>query len=62
MLVPIYIDYGKGWLRLGSATVVGNSTVEITKVKLEAAPTRAMICALDDVLALKIQNTRVNPQ
>jgi hypothetical protein len=58
MLVPVYVDYGKGWVKFGSATVVGNSSVDLTNVKLPQAAKRAAICAQADVLALSIQNTK----
>jgi aminopeptidase N len=58
MLVPVYLDYGKGWVKFGSATVVGNSSVDLTNVKLPQAAKRAAICAQADVLALSIQNTK----
>jgi hypothetical protein len=58
MLVPIYIDFGKGWVRLGSATLIGNSSVDLNNVRLPAAGKRAAICALADVLALNIQNQK----
>lgn len=56
MLVPLYVDFGKGWVRLGSATVVGNSSVDITNMKLPSTPKKAAICALNDVLAASIQS------
>ena len=55
MVVPVYLDYGKGWTKLGSATIVGNSSVDLN-VKLSSVPKRAAIAALNDVLALSIQN------
>lgn len=58
MVVPIYLDFGKGWSRLGSAKMVGNSSVDLANVKLPAAPKRAAICAFNDVLATSIQNTK----
>jgi hypothetical protein len=58
MLVPVYVDYGAGWVKFGSATVVGNSSVDLTNVKLPQAAKRAAICAQADVLALNIQNTK----
>ena len=58
MLVPVYVDYGKGWVKFGSATVVGNSSVDLTNVKLPQPAKRAAICAQADVLALNIQNTK----
>lgn len=58
MIVPIYVDFGKGWLRLGSATIVGNDSFEIKNVILPQAPERVAICALNDVLATSIQNKK----
>lgn len=58
MLVPIYIDMGKGWAKLGSARLVGNSFVEIKNVKLPAAPKRVAVCAMHDVLATSIENSK----
>jgi len=45
MVVPLYLDYGKGWGKLGSATLVGNTSLDITNMKLPGAPKRAAICA-----------------
>jgi aminopeptidase N len=56
MLVPIYVDFGKGWFRLGAATIIGNATIDIGSLKLPQPAKRASICALNDVLALSIQN------
>jgi hypothetical protein len=56
MLVPIYLDYGKGFVRLGEATLIGNSSVELKDVKLPMAAKRAAACSLQDVLALSVQN------
>ncbi|PYS30383.1 MAG: hypothetical protein DMF75_16065 [Acidobacteria bacterium] len=58
MLVPIYLDFGKGWVRLGNATLIGNSSVDLTNVKLPSPAKRASICAMDDALALSIQNSK----
>ena len=58
MLVPIYVDLGKGWIRLGEATVVGNSTVDLPPVKLPQPLKRAAACPYDDVLALNIENKK----
>lgn len=57
-LVPVYVDYGKGWVRFGAATIIGNSSVDLTNIKLPQAAKRAAICAQNDVLALSIQNTK----
>jgi hypothetical protein len=54
MLVPLYVDFGKGFVKLGGARMTGNTTVELKDVKLQAAAKRAAICALNDVLALSI--------
>lgn len=51
MPVPVYVDFGKGWIKLGSARLIGNSSVELKDIKLPAAPKRATICAFKDVLA-----------
>jgi hypothetical protein len=56
MLVPLYVDLGKGWVKLGSATLVGNSSIDITNLKLPTAPKKVAICALNDVLAANIQS------
>jgi aminopeptidase N len=58
MLVPVYIDSGKGWVKVGAAWMTGNTTVDLTGVKLPQAANRAAICALDDILALSIQNSK----
>jgi hypothetical protein len=58
MLVPVYVEYSKGWVKLGAATIVGNSSVDLNDVKLPQAAKRAAICAQHDVLALNIQNTK----
>jgi hypothetical protein len=58
MLVPIYADFGKGWVRLGSASITGNTTVEIKDSPLPIAPKRLAICPLDDVLALSMESKK----
>jgi aminopeptidase N len=58
MLVPLYLDMGKGWGKLGSARMVGNTTIEIKDVKLPAVPKRAAVAALNDVLATSIENSK----
>ena len=58
MPVPIYLDFGKGWVRLGSATVVGNNTVDLGSIKLPLPAKRAAICVNNDVLALSVQNSK----
>ncbi|HEX6183367.1 MAG TPA: carboxypeptidase regulatory-like domain-containing protein [Pyrinomonadaceae bacterium] len=58
MLVPIYIDFGKGWVRLGSATLRGNTTVELGQIKLPQAPKKLAVAALKDVLAVSVENQK----
>jgi hypothetical protein len=58
MLVPIYIDMGKGWAKLGSARLVGNSTLDLGNIKLPAPPKRVAVCAMNDVLATSIENSK----
>jgi Peptidase family M1 domain len=54
MLVPVYLDFGKGWAKLGTATLVGNSSIELGNIKLPKEVKRATICAMNDVLATSI--------
>jgi hypothetical protein len=56
MIVPLYVDMGKGWAKLGAARILGNSSIEIKGVKLPAVPKRVAVCALNDVLATSIEN------
>jgi hypothetical protein len=58
MVVPVYIDMGEGWLRLGRAPLRGNSSVDLGPIKLPQAPKRVALCALKDVLALDIENDK----
>jgi hypothetical protein len=58
MLVPIYLDFGKGWVRLGAATIRGNATVELGKIKLPQPLKRAAVAPLKDVLALNVENDK----
>ena len=58
MLVPVYIDMGKGWAKLGSARITGNSSIDIKGLKLPAVPKRVAVCAMNDVLATSIENSK----
>ncbi len=51
MLVPIYLDANGKVVRLGLASVEGNSTTQEFKVKLSEKPKRVLINAWHDVLA-----------
>ncbi len=57
MIVPIYVDYGKGWSYLGSATINGNSSIDL-KVPLSQTPKKAAVAPLHDVLTLDIDNVK----
>ncbi len=54
MRVPLYADFGKGWTYLGAATIVGNSTLDLTNIALPGKPKKVVIAALNDVLAESI--------
>jgi aminopeptidase N len=56
MQVPIYLDFGKGWSRLGQVALVGNASKEFT-VPLPQRPKRVAANALNDVLCLSTTNT-----
>jgi aminopeptidase N len=58
MLVPVYIDMGKGWAKLGAARITGNSSIDIKGLKLPAVPKRVAVCAMNDVLATSIENSK----
>ena len=49
MQVPIYLDFGNGWMRLGTLPMTGNASKDFT-VPLPQKPKRATINALSDVL------------
>ena len=57
MPVPVYVDYGKGWSKMGSATLIGNSSLDLNNEKLPRSAKRPC-CAMADVLALNIQNAK----
>jgi hypothetical protein len=58
MLVPVYVDFGQGWVKLGTAVLAGNTSVDLSNIKLSMTPKRAAICAMNDVLASGIQNSK----
>jgi aminopeptidase N len=49
MLVPIYVDFGKGMARLGQATITGNTTRTID-VTLPAQPKKVALNAYKEIL------------
>jgi len=58
MIVPLYIDFGKGWAYLGTTTMVGNTTLDLKNIALPGEPKKVAVAALDDVLAEKIENVK----
>ena len=53
--VPLYIDFGKGPMYMGSARITGNKTLELKDIALPQAPKRFLIGGLQDILAEKIE-------
>jgi hypothetical protein len=58
MRVPIYVDYGRGWTRLASVRLNGNSSLDIPTQQLPQTPKRLAVAALNDVLAVEIENVK----
>lgn len=58
MRVPVYVDLGKGWVKLGSGNLTGNTTVELNNIKIGQPIKRVGIGVMDDVLALSVQNSK----
>jgi hypothetical protein len=54
MLVPIYMDFGKGWNYFASARITGNKTLDLANLPLPQTPKKIAIGSLQDVLAEKI--------
>lgn len=50
MLVPVYLDFGNGPVRLGEVSVRGNSTMNNIEVKLPQKPVKVSINAFHDLL------------
>jgi hypothetical protein len=51
MLVPVYLDFDGKIMRLGEATITGNSTTPEFKIKLPQKPKRVVINYYNDLLA-----------
>jgi hypothetical protein len=58
MLVPVYADFGKGWVRLGSAPMRGNSVTDLGRIQLPYAPKHVAVAAYKDILALDVENKK----
>ncbi|HEX8147610.1 MAG TPA: carboxypeptidase regulatory-like domain-containing protein [Pyrinomonadaceae bacterium] len=59
MLVPVYADFGKGWVKLGSAPMRGNTTTDLGRIELPYPPKRVAAAAFKDVLALSVENKKL---
>ena len=58
MRVPVWADFGKGWIRIGAAELVGNSFQDLGQITLPLQPKKVAICAWNDVLATSIENVK----
>lgn len=58
MVVPLYLDFGNGWVSAGSVTIIGNKSFDLGSINLPQTPKRVAICALSDVLATNIENIK----
>jgi hypothetical protein len=58
MVVPVYADFGKGWVRLGTTAMHGNSVTNIGPLDLGSPPKRLAVAAFKDVLALSVENKK----
>ncbi|MGI8469352.1 MAG: M1 family metallopeptidase [Pyrinomonadaceae bacterium] len=54
MPVPVYIDFGEGFVSLGTVTIVGNNSIDLNDIQLPKAPKKITIAALSDVLMTKL--------
>jgi hypothetical protein len=58
MIVPLYLDFGSGWVSAGNVTIVGNKSFDLGNITLAKEPKRVAICALNDILATRIENNK----
>ena len=58
MIVPVYADFGKGWVRLGTTAMRGNSISNIGPLDLGSPPKRLAVAAFKDILALNVENKK----
>jgi hypothetical protein len=49
MIVPVYVDFGKGWSRLGQTAIVGSSSRSID-VLLPGQPKKVALNAYKEIL------------
>ena len=57
MIVPVYLDFDGKIMRLGEATITGNSTTSF-KVRLPQKPKRVILCSNHDILADDVSATQ----
>jgi hypothetical protein len=60
MLVPVYLDFDGKIMRLGEATITGNSTTPEFKIKLPQKPKRVVINYYNDLLAYESLSVQQN--
>jgi len=49
MLVPVFVDFGKGWIRIGQLGIAGNTTKTMDAV-LPAVPKKVALNAYKEIL------------
>lgn len=59
MPVPIYVDLGEGYVSLGTVTLVGSQSFDLKDIELPKAPKKVTLAALSDVLATKIEVSKL---
>ena len=57
-LVPVYVDFGKGWVKLGAGPIRGNNSLELNNIKAAAPIKKAAICVFNDVLVTGIDTNK----
>lgn len=60
MIVPLYVDFDGKWVRLGEATLSGNSTTTEFKVRLPQKPKRVALNAFHDILSTENTSEQKN--
>jgi aminopeptidase N len=58
MPVPLYLDFGNGWVSVGNVTIVGNKSFDLGNIPLPQEPKKVAINALSDILATSIENVK----
>jgi len=58
MPVPLYLDFGGGWISAGEVTIVGNKSFDLGNIQLPREPKRVAILALSDILVTNVENVK----